>query len=526
MFLSHLFKTDTVPAAPTGASKSSAATESLPGELDAAPEKGFSQTLQGAMGKEATAEPVSLDAEAKTTGEDGNVASTQKPPVGASEATDDVAQHIDKNELIQDGSLEAEGLDESDGKKAGRLLDNQAGSPADDEQPADDSAASAAGHIAASSLAKPDNAKSSMSEGEELLQRLTASRSQLSGTSAGTNAQAANGEVAGAGTDGKLLPPGAEALSEEAVAEQNDLVGKDGLVGKYGKDAVNKAAVSIDGLVAQEKDGAAQADGKQVKGEHSGKFALSGMALTNGESAELKAVQGKSPFQSAPNSELAALMGQSLSSGSLKDSLEAKGNASALAATSLDDGLSSQGEVHGSHAVHRSAAAGILTSEGEKPGTAQPPLLLSKEQAGEQLADKVQVMMSKNLKHVDIRLDPPELGKLQIKLSMNNDQASVQITVANQQSRDLVEQAMPRLRELLQQQGLQLAQSTVQQDSSRQFAGGSQQQANGQPGSSPQHGSQGSGQADPHGLAQGTAAHSHSADLWMTAPKDGVDYYA
>ncbi len=110
---------------------------------------------------------------------------------------------------------------------------------------------------------------------------------------------------------------------------------------------------------------------------------------------------------------------------------------------------------------------------------AQSPLQLSKEQAGDQLAERVQVMMSKNLKHVDIRLDPPELGKLQIKLSLNQDQASVQFTVGNQQTRDLVEQAMPRLRELLNQQGLQLAQTSVQQDSSRQqFAGQQNQQQN------------------------------------------------
>ncbi|MGR5066242.1 flagellar hook-length control protein FliK [Photobacterium sp. DNB22_13_2] len=535
MFLSQVLKADNAPASSAVASKPSTATESQQDVLDATPEKGFSETLQGAIGKEPAAKSSSLDLESKTTSEDGKVASAQEPSEKMNESTDDVAQHIDKNELIQGGSGDLEGLVESEGKKASK----QTGSQANDELSVDGSVASvAAGQLAGSPLAKPDNATSSMSEGEELLQRLSASRSQLSGSSAATTAQTAKGEIAGAGTDGKLLPLGAEALSKEAIAEKDGLVGKEGFVGKDGKDAVGKVATSIDGLVAQEKDGSVLTDGKPVKGELAGKVALSGMALTNGESAELKAIQGKPPFQSAPNSELAALMGQPSSSGSLKGSLEAKGNASALAATSLDDALStkgdtlkdgliaSQGETHGPHAAHRTAAAGILTAEGEKPGAAQPPLQLSKEQAGEQLADRVQVMMSKNLKHVDIRLDPPELGKLQIKLSMNNDQASVQITVANQQSRDLVEQAMPRLRELLQQQGLQLAQSTVQQDSSRQFAGGSQQQANGQPGSSPQHGSQGSGQGDPHGLAQGTAAQSHSADLWMTAPKDGVDYYA
>ena len=37
------------------------------------------------------------------------------------------------------------------------------------------------------------------------------------------------------------------------------------------------------------------------------------------------------------------------------------------------------------------------------------------------MAERVQVMMSKNLKHVDIRLDPPELGRLHIRMNMHGD---------------------------------------------------------------------------------------------------------
>ena len=89
-------------------------------------------------------------------------------------------------------------------------------------------------------------------------------------------------------------------------------------------------------------------------------------------------------------------------------------------------------------------------------------------EAGEALAERVNMMMSKNLKHVDIRLDPPELGRMQIKLALNQDQATVQITVANQSVREIVEQSMPRLREMMQQQGLQLAQSSVDQQDAGQ----------------------------------------------------------
>ncbi|MCV5646671.1 flagellar hook-length control protein FliK, partial [Escherichia coli] len=100
------------------------------------------------------------------------------------------------------------------------------------------------------------------------------------------------------------------------------------------------------------------------------------------------------------------------------------------------------------------------------------PLQLTKELANEQVAEKVQLMMSKNLKNLDIRLEPPELGRMQIRMTMNNDLANVHFTVTNPQARDIIEQTLPRLREMLAQQGMQLADSSVQQQSSGQQQSG------------------------------------------------------
>lgn len=154
---------------------------------------------------------------------------------------------------------------------------------------------------------------------------------------------------------------------------------------------------------------------------------------------------------------------------------------------------------------------------------AQSPLLLTREQAGEQVHERINMMMAKNLKYVDIRLDPPELGKIQIKLSINQDQASVQFTVNNHQTRDIVEQAMPRLREMLQQQGLQLAQSSVQQESSQQFAGhqnnSSAQSQSGQQSSTVATTAEGQSMTESDQLDVSTA-------VFVTENKDQVDYYA
>ncbi|MEF1288856.1 flagellar hook-length control protein FliK [Vibrio sp. M260118] len=148
---------------------------------------------------------------------------------------------------------------------------------------------------------------------------------------------------------------------------------------------------------------------------------------------------------------------------------------------------------------------------------AQPPLQLNREMAGEQLAERVQMMMSKNLKNIDIRLDPPELGRMQIRMNMNGDAATVHFTVANQQARDVIEQSMPRLREMLAQQGLQLGDSSVQQQASgqqqRRYAEGGQGN-NGQGGSN--HGFSGEENLEP----------DINLDLNVASKRDGISYYA
>ena len=101
----------------------------------------------------------------------------------------------------------------------------------------------------------------------------------------------------------------------------------------------------------------------------------------------------------------------------------------------------------------------------------QVPVMINKEVAADQLSERVQVMLSKNLKNIDIRLDPPELGRMQIRMNMNGDTATVHFTVANQSARDALEGSMPRLREMLSQQGVQLGDTGVQQQSSNQQNG-------------------------------------------------------
>jgi flagellar hook-length control protein FliK len=89
-----------------------------------------------------------------------------------------------------------------------------------------------------------------------------------------------------------------------------------------------------------------------------------------------------------------------------------------------------------------------------------------KPEGQQQLADKVRWMANSRNLTAEIRLDPPDLGGMNIKVSLSGDSASVSFVVQSQQARDALDQAVPRLREMLAEQGIELGQSSVEQDSS------------------------------------------------------------
>ena len=79
------------------------------------------------------------------------------------------------------------------------------------------------------------------------------------------------------------------------------------------------------------------------------------------------------------------------------------------------------------------------------------------------LADKVYIAASQNLRVVNIQLDPPELGALQIRLQISgpDQQLSASFTSPHAAVRDALEQQLPRLREMLAEQGIELGESSV-----------------------------------------------------------------
>lgn len=100
---------------------------------------------------------------------------------------------------------------------------------------------------------------------------------------------------------------------------------------------------------------------------------------------------------------------------------------------------------------------------------------LQKPEAVTALNDAVRFMMNGRVQAAELRLDPPELGSMQIKISLNGDAASVSMLVQNQQAKDMLDQSVPKLREMLEQQGLELSDSQVEHRQADSGQGSGQQ---------------------------------------------------
>lgn len=220
------------------------------------------------------------------------------------------------------------------------------------------------------------------------------------------------------------------------------------------------AAVKAKGVDAQNGDKSAGAN------------AINGAA--DGKTAELKGTDGKpSDVKPELKPELKAELKPELAAELKQDArAELKADASAVETKAVE--TKPQSALLNMLQQAREAAQTVKTQPTQFEQTlrqAQQPLPLVAEQASQVLRERVMLMLGNGIQRADIRLDPPDLGSMSIRLSIQNDQAQVSFQVQNPQARDSIEQALPRLREMLEQQGLQLAGSDVSEQGKGGHAG-------------------------------------------------------
>ncbi|TGG95971.1 hypothetical protein E4656_06125 [Natronospirillum operosum] len=83
----------------------------------------------------------------------------------------------------------------------------------------------------------------------------------------------------------------------------------------------------------------------------------------------------------------------------------------------------------------------------------QMPIRYSTGEAARQLGERLVMMIGQEIQEARIRLDPPDMGALDIRITTQGDQVQVQIVAQQPMVRDLLEQQANRLREQLEQQG-------------------------------------------------------------------------
>lgn len=87
---------------------------------------------------------------------------------------------------------------------------------------------------------------------------------------------------------------------------------------------------------------------------------------------------------------------------------------------------------------------------------------------GGQIAEKLVWFSVNNIRSAELQLDPPELGPLQVRINIQNDQTSIHFTSQHSSVREALDQSLPRLREIFVDNGLNLADVDVSDQSSKQ----------------------------------------------------------
>lgn len=77
------------------------------------------------------------------------------------------------------------------------------------------------------------------------------------------------------------------------------------------------------------------------------------------------------------------------------------------------------------------------------------------------IADRVMWMVQGEQQFAKLKLNPPNLGPLEVRVSVQQDQTSVSFVAQHAAVREALEAALPRLRELFDQQSLQLVRADV-----------------------------------------------------------------
>ena len=169
-------------------------------------------------------------------------------------------------------------------------------------------------------------------------------------------------------------------------------------------------------------------------------------AATGTEGVDLRAAlaAGAGKGEVKPQLEAADLVLQQAREAALQATAQAKGasDTSPLAAAMAQPAMLEAAEA--ATAAGESLSARVGTSQWEN-----------------QVGQKVVYMLGSEEQTASLTLNPPDLGPLQVVLSVSNDQASVTFSANQEEVRQALENALPRLREMMSESGIALGNASV-----------------------------------------------------------------
>ena len=144
---------------------------------------------------------------------------------------------------------------------------------------------------------------------------------------------------------------------------------------------------------------------------------------------------------------------------------------------------------------------------------------IHKSDGQQQLSEKIRWMVNARNTMAEIRLDPPELGSMQVRVNVAGDAASVSFVVQSQQAKDALADAMPKLRDMLSEQGIELGDAQVRKDNSSGQENGQQLAGN-------SHQGQGAGDRGENDGVDDTDGMRVIEQSISREDKGGIDFYA
>ncbi|MEW6164216.1 MAG: flagellar hook-length control protein FliK [Pseudomonadota bacterium] len=173
------------------------------------------------------------------------------------------------------------------------------------------------------------------------------------------------------------------------------------------------------------------------------------------------------------------------------------------AASQFSTALQSAGERQAAFASTTQAA----NTPAPQPASAAPPTLHVEQPVGnaawgQEVGNRIVWMANRMESKAELVLTPPQMGRVEVSLTVSGDNASASFVSSNPAVREALEAALPRLREVLADAGIQLGQAQVGAEHANQSA---------------QHGKNGDNFAPDRDAGNGTLVR-HADDAQNVAP--------